>query len=269
MARKSPLGWVSFGYDSQDVLPQEKQVLHVRLTTPTDITDFWKTEAMGVSVPPCTCEAGKMSKEEKAKLRLLEENCKLQGNCWLMKYTWKKDPTCLPNNYTQVLKKLESTERRLMKKPEYAKLYGDQIKEMEEMRFPRKLTEKEIEEWKGPIHYVSHHAVVRPEKKTTPIRIVFNSSASFNGHTLNDYWFKGPDLLNNLFGVLIRFRENNVASCGDITKMYRMIAIPPLDQHVHRFIWRDYVPPFRLQRNHSRISDPCHFALSDLRYILQ
>ena len=22
--------------------------------------------------------------------------------------------------------------------------------------------------------------------------------------------------------------------------MYHMIAIPPLDQHVHRFIWRDY-----------------------------
>ena len=127
-----------------------------------------------------------------------------------------------------------------MKKPEYAKLYGDQIKEMEEMRFSRKLTEKDIEEWKGPIHYVAYHAVVRPEKKTTPIRIVFNGSASFNGHTLNDYWFKGPYLLNNLFGVLKRFRENHVALCGDITKKYHMIAIPPPDQHVHRFIWRDY-----------------------------
>ena len=50
VARKSPLGWVVFGYDSQDVLSQVKQVLHVRLATPTDITDFWKTEAMGVSV---------------------------------------------------------------------------------------------------------------------------------------------------------------------------------------------------------------------------
>ena len=124
-----------------------KQVLHVRLATPTDITDFWKTEAMGVSVPSCTCEAGKMSKEEKAELKLIDESCKLQGKGWLKKYPWKKDPACLPgNNYTQVLKKLESTERHLMKKPEYAKLYGDQIKDMEEMRFSRKLTEKEIEE---------------------------------------------------------------------------------------------------------------------------
>ena len=123
-----------------------KQVLHVRLATPTCITDFWKTEAMGVSVPSCTCKAGKMSKEEKAELKLIEESCKLQGKGWLMKYPWKKDPACLPNKYTQVLKKLESNERRLMKEPEYAKLYGDQIKEMEEMRLSRKLTEKDIEE---------------------------------------------------------------------------------------------------------------------------
>ncbi|XP_068762300.1 uncharacterized protein [Montipora capricornis] len=197
-----------------------KQVLHVRLATPTYITDFWKTEAMGVSLTSCTCKAGKMSKEEKAELKLIEESCKLQGKGWLMKYhPWKKDPACLPNNYTQVLKKQESNERCLMKKPEYAKLYGDQIKEMEEMRFSRKLTEKDIEEWKGPIHYVAYHAVVRPELKTTPIRNVFNGSASFNGHTLNDYWYKGPYLLNNLFGVVKRFRENHVALCGDITKM--------------------------------------------------
>ena len=89
-----------------------KQVLHVRVATPTDITDLWKTEAMGVSLPLCTCDAGKMSKEEKAELKLIEESCKLQGKGWLMKYTWKKDLTCLPNNSAQVLKKLETTEQR-------------------------------------------------------------------------------------------------------------------------------------------------------------
>ena len=84
------------------------------------------------------------------------------------------------------------------------------------MKFSRKLTKKEIEEWKGPIHYISHHAIIRPEKRSTPIRIVFNSSATYNGHTLNNYWYKGPDLLNSLFGVTLRFRENPVAIVGDI-----------------------------------------------------
>ena len=157
-----------------------------------------------------------------------------------MKYPWKRDPSSLPDNYLQVLKKLESTERHLMKQPDHARSYDRQIKEMEDMKFSRKLTEQEKNKWEEPVHYIAHHAVLRPEKKTTPVRIVFNSSASFKGHTLNDYWYKGPDLLNNLFGVVFRFRENAVAVCGDITKMYHMVAIPPVDQHVRRFLWRNY-----------------------------
>ena len=57
---------------------------------------------------------------------------------------------------------------------------------------------------------------------------------------LNAYWFKGPDLLNNLFGVVFRFRENAVAFSSDITKLYHIVAIPPVDQHVHRFPRRSY-----------------------------
>ncbi|XP_068756539.1 uncharacterized protein [Montipora capricornis] len=181
-----------------------------------------------------------MALQERAEIKMIAKSCQLQGDKWIMQYPWKRDPSCLPNNYVQVLKKLESTERRLKKQPGNTNSYNAQIKEMEEMKFSRKLTEEEKKEWKGPVHYVAHHAVVRPEKKTTPIRIVFNSSASFKGHSLNDYWYKGPDLLNNLFGVVLRFRENAIAVCGDITKMYHMVAIPPVDQHVHRFLWRNF-----------------------------
>ena len=107
-----------------------------------------------------------------------------------------------------------------------------------ELKFARKLSE-EIKYHKGPVHYISHHAVLRPYKKSAPIRIVFNSSASYQGHKLNDYWMKGPDLLKNLFGVVSRFRENEVAICGDISKMYHKVLIPKEDQDVHRFLWRN------------------------------
>lgn len=74
------------------------------------------------------------------------------------------------------------------------------------MKFCRKLTKEKDESYQGAVHYIPHHAVVRPEKKSTPVRIVFNSSYMFQGHQLNDYWMKGPDMLNNLFGVVLRFR---------------------------------------------------------------
>lgn len=36
-------------------------------------------------------------------------------------------------------------------------------------------------------------------------RTVFNVSATFQGQHINDYWDKGPDLINNLLGVLLLF----------------------------------------------------------------
>ena len=100
MAQRTPLGWVIFGAHSDDALPEAEQVLHVCLAKPVDTTEFWKTESMGVSVSPCTCEATKMPSEE--------DSYELEGNKWIMKYPWKKDPSSAPNNYAQVLKKLES-----------------------------------------------------------------------------------------------------------------------------------------------------------------
>ena len=113
------------------------------------------------------------------------------------------------------------------------------MKEMEDIKFSRKLTKKEIEEWKGPVHYISHQRVFRPEKRSTPVRIVFNSSATYEEHTLSDYWYKGPDLLNNSFGIIVRFRENPIAISGDISKIYHMVSIPLANQHVHRFVSRN------------------------------
>ena len=155
----------------------------------------------------------------------------------MIPYPWKTDPKFLPNNRSQAMKRLEATERRLMNSQANAEAYNKQMQEMEEMRFSRKLTDAELAEYTGPVHYISHHEVLRPDKKTTPIRIVFNSSSVYQGHRLNDYWLKGPDLLNSIFGVVLRFRENQVAISGDIPKMYHRILIPKEDQHVHRFLW--------------------------------
>lgn len=116
------------------------------------------------------------------------------------------------------MKKLEATERRLLKNPDHAAAYDLQMVEINHLQFSRRLTEKEVREYSGPVHYISHHEVLRPESKSTPVQIVLNSSAAFQGHKLNEYWMKGPDLLNDLFGVVLRFRENQVAFIGDISK---------------------------------------------------
>ena len=145
----------------------------------------------------------------------------------------------MPDNRRIVFTKLISTEKRLAKNTEHAKVYKEQVQDMIDRGVTRKLTEEELRNYKGPIHYISHHEVLKPDSKSTPVRIVFNSSATYMGHVLNEYWAKGPDLLNNILAVLIRFREYEVAFIGDIKKMYHTVATKILDQHTHRFLWRD------------------------------
>ena len=236
IARKSPIGWVVFGTAQSS--SASGRILHVQLAAPVDLSDFWSIESMGVK-NNCDCPPSTMSKTEKDEYDVIYNSCEKKGNQWMVPYPWRKDPRLLPDNHVQAEKILESTEKRLAKNSEYAKVYDQQMNEMVEMGFSRKLSEEELSSYQGPIHYVSHHAVVRKENKSTPVRIVFNSSASFQGHILNDNWLKGPDLLNNILGVLIRFRESDIAVIGDISKMYHRVRIPERDQQVHRYLWRN------------------------------
>ena len=212
------------------------------------VDDFYKIETMGVECSPkcgnCRCGhcpiGGKdYTIKEEQELKLIEDNLTYKHDHWEAQYPWIKDPAELPDNRTAAMGKLKATERRLAKNPEQAEIYQKQIDDMVSRDVARKLSEEEEVKYRGPIHYISHHEVLRPDSKSTPCRIVFNSSADFRGHVLNDYWAKGPDLLNNLLGVLLRFREEKVAIVGDIKKMYHAVKISLLDQHTHRFLWRD------------------------------
>jgi len=60
VARHSPLGWVIFGATSSEQLGTSR-VNHVAFATPVDMSEFWCTESMGVSIKPCSCEPEKLS----------------------------------------------------------------------------------------------------------------------------------------------------------------------------------------------------------------
>ena len=52
------------------------------------------------------------------------------------------------------------------------------------------------------------------------IRVVFDCSARFNGVSLNKSLMSGPDLTNQIVGVITRFREESVVIMGDIEAMF-------------------------------------------------
>ena len=130
-------------------------------------------------------------------------------------------------------------ERNLLKNEAKAKVYNNAIMEYEKKGWARRLSEEDSEANVKPVHYLPHHGIYRPDKKSTPLRIVFNPACQYQGVSLNSFLHKGPCLIGNLLGVLLRFREEPTAFVGDIAKVYIQIELLEEDTHVHRCLWRN------------------------------
>lgn len=134
-------------------------------------------------------------------------------------------------------KRLLALERRLQKQPELREAYHDYLNEyllLNRMSEIDKEVNTEIEKF-----YLPHQAVIRKDKLTTKIRVVFYGSAkSSNGNLLNDKLLPGPNLQNDLIDILLRFRGHQVVITGDIAMMYRQILVNEKDRALQRILWR-------------------------------
>ena len=204
------------------------QVKHAVVMFAVENADrFYSIESLGVMCQPrCgSCRCGKchpggkdMSLKDEQEHDLIESKITfdVESGRWVAAYPWIKEPKLLTNNRSIAAAILRSTERRLLRNSEQAALYSRQIQDMLDRGAARKVTEEELSRYKGTKFYIAHHAVLKPESKSTPCRIVFNSSAKYAGLSLNDCLAKGPSLLNMLLGVLLRFRQGKIGFIGDI-----------------------------------------------------
>ena len=82
------------------------------------------------------------------------------------------------------------------------------------------------------------HQPVTNGNKPGEVRCVANASSFFQGQYLNSNLLKGPDLLSNLTGVTLQFREDNVALSADIEHMFMHVKESNSGkQRFLRFLW--------------------------------
>ncbi|GFY12139.1 PHD finger protein 12 [Trichonephila clavipes] len=146
-----------------------------------------------------------------------------------------KDQSCLGNSKDIAIRRLNSLWKRLSRDSSYLSLYAEFLKEYEELGH----LERVVESSEPPTHYyIPHHGVLRPEKLTTKLRIVFNgSSPTTTGISLNDILLKG-EVKEDVFETISRFRRHKFAFTTDIQKIYRQILINPDQQDLQRIIWK-------------------------------
>ena len=105
--------------------------------------------------------------------------------------------------------------------------------------------------WEGlTTVYIPHHAVIREDKQTTKMQIVYDASAKTQGPSLNDCLYAGPTFGQNILDILLRFQFFHVAVTADIEKAFLMVSGAEEDRDCLRFLCEKYyflslvLPPF-------------------------
>ena len=143
-----------------------------------------------------------------------------------------KERLLLPDNHSTALTRLEHLNRRSLKavkyKEDYIKFVNKILSRGDAKEAPA--VDREDVKW-----YIPHHGVYHLKKNK--IRVVFDYSAKCKGTSLNDHLLSGPNLTNNLIGVLCRFRRYPYAITCDVEKMFHQFVVHKEDRDYLRFLW--------------------------------
>jgi len=130
---------------------------------------------------------------------------------------------------------LEGLLKRLKHNPDVRREYHAVIQEQLRKGIVEQVVEDTPANMDGRVHYLPHHAVIRKDKQTTKLRIVYDASAPSEGVSLNDNLFSGPKFNQN---IIIRFR---IALAADVEKALLMVSVNSKDRDAIRFLWVDDV----------------------------
>ena len=87
-------------------------------------------------------------------------------------------------------------------------------------------------------YFLPHSAVIKLDRVTTKIRVVFDASAkNSEGQSLNDQLLEGPKLQLDIVELLIRMRLKKIDILADVAKMFYSIVIDEKYMDYFRFIW--------------------------------
>ena len=181
---------------------------------------FWNLESLGIMT------------DESSVHQNFCNTITFKDDRYQVKLPWRDELTELCDNFELSKNRLVTLLKRLHRTPELLQEYDNIIREQihKQIVEPVKMSKTQ--------DYIPHHPVIRTDKSTTKIRIVYDASAKgSNGLSLNNCLHKGPKFDQNIINILLRFRVHRIAFSADIEKAFLMVGIAESDRDVLRFLW--------------------------------
>ena len=169
-----------------------------------------------------------MTKGEKRALNILQNTISFKEGKYETGLLWKEYRVNLPNNRQLAVQRLQSLEKRLARNEDLKTEYHKTVKQYIDNNHVTKIPPADLTPEKISstpiIDHIPRHAVLT-QRKPGKVCVVYDAAAKYRNCSLNDHLLKGPDLLNNLVSVGIRFRLGQFVVTSDMKQMFHQVHV--------------------------------------------
>ncbi|XP_078051597.1 uncharacterized protein LOC144477736 [Augochlora pura] len=234
--QKIRLGWVlggSFPWPKSQGNRKSFRACHAitNVELENSISRFWEMEE--ISTPE-----SKFIDHEPCELHFKENTKRDETGRFIVAIPFNEQVRQLGESRTQAARRLVSLERKLRKNPDLRAKYDEFLREYIDLGHMTRLDTKCI----GGVDdnfYLPHHAVTKESSTTTKLRVFFDGSTkTSSGISLNETQLVDPLVQDELFNILIRFRNHSIILSADVAKMYRQVMVREEDRRFQRILWR-------------------------------
>jgi len=148
---------------------------------------------------------------------------------------WIESHPALPSNYDIAVRRLIANTKRL----KASRMYDDYDRVPKDWREQGIIEEVIAGETEIKGHYLPHRGIVK-EGSSTPLRPVFDASTKGkDSPSLNECLEEGPNLIELISSILLRFRKGKFDIVADIEKTFLQICLNKNERDYLRFLWYD------------------------------
>ncbi|KAG6446975.1 uncharacterized protein LOC115441446 [Manduca sexta] len=244
IAQNTKLGWVLSGQLINVNHSESNQKCHnviVSLhTTQVSENELIKKSWEIETEPNYNCEFKQLTPEvQKCEDLFISSTKRDEFGRYIVRLPFRSDKRKCTNGYSykEAYKRLISLEKRFKKNPEFKAQCSAVINEYLDLNH-MKIVENGFSDKNNSV-YLPHHAVVREDRITTKVRVVFDAFYGVNdGVSLNNELLVGPRLQPELRHIVIRWRCYSICLVADIVKIYRQVKVADEDRDFQRILWR-------------------------------
>ena len=222
---------------STHVLKIESFVVTQDATLKEELSKFWNYETLGIKREELTlydsfADQVKFKNGRYEVYDSFADQLKFKNGRYEVSLPFKEVHEVIPDNFSHCVQRLKQRRNSPEILTQYHTVMKDQLNSG---------VIEPVDTEQATVHYLPHREVVRMDRKTTKLRVVFDPSSECPGEiSLNDALYSSPNLLPLLFDILIQCRVHKIALTADIEKAFLNVSIKPEQRNMLRFLLDRY-----------------------------